>query len=404
MSQLARAGKKSPPVRQLAVDLTRYLPQKDWLGEITALHEFVRDKIRYVKDTRNVETLHTAEKILDNGAGDCDDKSILLASLLESLGHKTRFVAIGFRPGRFSHVYVETYHAGKWIPLETTEPVNVGWSPKNVKVKMYSSNDDKVTLGDLGGKRVKAYLANLASQVQAAYAKANTPEATPEDIAAAQKLADQYAAEMANYDAAAAKKAKSLGAKLKAMQEKKISILAKISPSSHAHLQQIERTKKIQRLQDEALHLQGKAPTTENQARLNAIQATIQLDAKKSKKYMKEGVIAATIASIVIGIFTFGGGAAAVQGAYQALKQGAIQAAQNILKSALVAAIAKGALPKDSKKAQQAINDLSNYPPDPNLPNLDSMLADSQAKKQAAVEKTLTWAIPAGAIALLFLI
>lgn len=404
MVQLAKAGKKSPVIRQLAVNLTRYLPQKDWVAEIKTLFEFVRDRIRYVKDTRNVETLHTAEKVLENGQGDCDDKSILLASLLESLGHKTRFVAVGFRPNSFSHVYVEVFTAGKWIPLETTELVEMGWSVKNIAVKMYVSNDANKNIGGLAGKRVIAALNAQAAAVQAAFAKANLPEATQADIDNANKLQAEYNAAIASYDAAAKKKSKSLVGQLRTLHLQATKVMGKISPSFHAHAQSEERKVKIEKLQTEALHIQGQKPTAQTVQRLEDINAVLAMTAKKEKTYMKQGVIAATIASIVVGIFTFGAGGAAIQGAYQALKQGAIAAAKKLLIGAIAAAVAKGASKSDAAKATQAVEDLSKYPPDPNLPNLGSMIADSQAKKQAAVQKTLTWAIPAGAIALLFLI
>ena len=140
MRQLVRAGKKSPVVRQLAVDLTRGLPQKDWLSEVDAVHKFVRDRIRYVRDIHGVETLHTVERILTNAAGDCDDKSVLAASLLESLGHPTRFVAVGFKPDMYSHVYPETLVGSKWIAVETTEPVALGWKPTNILNALVMNN------------------------------------------------------------------------------------------------------------------------------------------------------------------------------------------------------------------------------------------------------------------------
>lgn len=132
MRQLAREGKKSPIIRQLALSLVRGNHQKDWVGEVKNLHAFVRDKIRYVKDIEGVETVALPEITLQLEQGDCDDKSVLLASLLGSIGHPTRFVAIGFKPRQFSHVFVETKIGDKWIPLETTEPVSIGWTPKGV--------------------------------------------------------------------------------------------------------------------------------------------------------------------------------------------------------------------------------------------------------------------------------
>lgn len=132
MSQFVQAGKRSPFVRQIALQLTGHLQQKDFLSEVKALHAYVRDQIRYVRDVSDVETLQTADRTIQNRAGDCDDKSILLASLLETLSHPTRFVAVGFsRPGQCEHVYIQTRAGGSgpWISAETTEPVPLGWNP-----------------------------------------------------------------------------------------------------------------------------------------------------------------------------------------------------------------------------------------------------------------------------------
>jgi len=93
------------------------------------LYRFVRDSIRYVQDVNEIETVQEPQKTLEFGAGDCDDKATLLAALLESIGHPTRFVAIGFEPGIFSHVYVESRIGDSWVAMETTEPVEMGWEP-----------------------------------------------------------------------------------------------------------------------------------------------------------------------------------------------------------------------------------------------------------------------------------
>lgn len=140
MSSLVRRSKKSWPLRELAQRLVRDLDQKDYLAEVKRLHAYVRDEIRYLKDVRGVETVHTPEKVLELGQGDCDDKSTLLATLLETIGHPTRFVAVGFRPGHYQHVYVETKIGEKWLPLETTEPVPMGWRPPRVAARMVVTN------------------------------------------------------------------------------------------------------------------------------------------------------------------------------------------------------------------------------------------------------------------------
>lgn len=140
MRSLVKQYKKSLAVRTLAVQIVNPYYQKDWNAEIKALQSFVRDRIRYTRDIRDVETIQTPDVTLRLKSGDCDDKSTLLASLLESIGHPTRFIAIGFQPDQFEHVYVETRIGTKWIPLETTEPVNIGWQPKNIQARMYVYN------------------------------------------------------------------------------------------------------------------------------------------------------------------------------------------------------------------------------------------------------------------------
>jgi transglutaminase-like putative cysteine protease len=142
MSQKVKAAKADPFIRAKALELTSGLRQKNRIGEIHAIWDFVKNRIRYVRDIRNIETLQDPDYTLTQGAGDCDDKAVLAASLLESIGHPTAFLALGFAPGKFSHVIAETRAgpAGKWWPLETTEDKPWGWRPKNVQNALRQSN------------------------------------------------------------------------------------------------------------------------------------------------------------------------------------------------------------------------------------------------------------------------
>lgn len=140
MGALVKRGKLAPQIRQKALQLVAHLPQKDWAGQVKALHAFVRDSIRYVKDINGVETVHDPVTLLRIGQGDCDDKSTLLAALLESIGHPTRFMAVGFMPGRFSHVFTETKIGSRWVPLETTEPWEVGRAPPGIVTRKIHNN------------------------------------------------------------------------------------------------------------------------------------------------------------------------------------------------------------------------------------------------------------------------
>lgn len=133
MRRIVRDYKKSMPVRLTAMRIVESAGPKQWVQEARNIQQFVRDRIRYLKDVRGVETIQTPDKTLELRQGDCDDKSILTASLLESIGHPTRFVAVSFMPGIYSHVLVETLIGNKWVPVETTvENKTLGWFPPHV--------------------------------------------------------------------------------------------------------------------------------------------------------------------------------------------------------------------------------------------------------------------------------
>ena len=137
MVKLARQFRRDPGVMQVARELVKNLPQYDRMGEVKALHAFVRDSIRYTGDPVNTELLQTPKATLEMQTGDCDDKSLLLASLLQSVNIPARFVAVGFTPDKsYSHVLVETRNGKGWMPLETIKPVEAGWGPKNVTQRM----------------------------------------------------------------------------------------------------------------------------------------------------------------------------------------------------------------------------------------------------------------------------
>jgi transglutaminase-like putative cysteine protease len=127
-------------VRQLAQSITSHLESKDYAGEIQALFEFVRDNIRYVRDAYGTETVQTPEATLSLESGDCDDKSTLLAALLNSLGFATRFKAIGMTPGEYQHVYVQAQLGSQWVSLDATQNVPAGWEPRGFTSVMIQNN------------------------------------------------------------------------------------------------------------------------------------------------------------------------------------------------------------------------------------------------------------------------
>lgn len=144
MSKLVKAYKKSLLIYLKSREIIQSVLGKDHVGEMRAVQEWVKDNIRYTRDIRGVESVQTPVKTLEIMQGDCDDQSVLVASLLESIGHKTRFMAMGFAPNKYSHVFTQSRIGSKkgpvWLSIETTEPVDIGWKPPRIASKMVVYN------------------------------------------------------------------------------------------------------------------------------------------------------------------------------------------------------------------------------------------------------------------------
>jgi hypothetical protein len=106
--------------------------------------------------------------MLELRAGDCDDMTILLGSLLESIGHPVRLVLTGpdpLRPGLFSHIYLEVNLRGDWIPCDATMPHPLGWAPRALVKQVISMQEDQtydIRRNGIAGDRGPAAGARLA--------------------------------------------------------------------------------------------------------------------------------------------------------------------------------------------------------------------------------------------------
>lgn len=139
MRDLIDQGVKNSTVHECAawVLKSRRIPQFDFEAEARAIYLFVLGSIRFTRDIAGKETLHSAEEILRLGIGDCDDFTILLCSLLGTIGHKTRIITISSVPDYvdqdrpFTHVFPEVLVNGRWITADAArrEP-GFGKSPR----------------------------------------------------------------------------------------------------------------------------------------------------------------------------------------------------------------------------------------------------------------------------------
>lgn len=119
MKIMAREYSRHDLVKRLATNIihNKNIPSHHYLDEARAIGEFVKKHIRYVKDPVGTESLQAPDMMIrmmkDVGyaMGDCDDMALLTASLLMSIGIKSRFRAVRYKQNgeNFNHIYVVVY-------------------------------------------------------------------------------------------------------------------------------------------------------------------------------------------------------------------------------------------------------------------------------------------------------
>jgi hypothetical protein len=124
MRGLVDEALRDSSIIRMATDIVRGAPAFDDYAEARALYEWVRGNIRFTKDPVNKEKLYPPAELLKIRAGDCDDISMLMGTLLMAVGYPARLMTVAASPGapdQFSHVYVEgevPAGSGQWLPMD----------------------------------------------------------------------------------------------------------------------------------------------------------------------------------------------------------------------------------------------------------------------------------------------
>lgn len=128
MKDIARKRSRSPIVRQLALKilLAYDVPSNYYINEAIAIADYVKQKVRYVRDIDAVETLHDPLTIIDQikrneAQADCDDMALLIATLLLSIGHQPSFKIVKYKKDSpsFNHIYVVVYEKNPYDTKRT---------------------------------------------------------------------------------------------------------------------------------------------------------------------------------------------------------------------------------------------------------------------------------------------
>ena len=140
MHQLAHQGKVDLTIQKVAdcIISRSGCGDRDYNCKAKAIYDFVKRCIRFERDPFGVEMVQEPVITLHRKAGDCDDHSILIGSLLGSIGFPYAFKTIkadDSRPDEFTHVYAVGYVPSKgWVGMDTSVGVAYyGWEPKRYK-------------------------------------------------------------------------------------------------------------------------------------------------------------------------------------------------------------------------------------------------------------------------------
>lgn len=165
LSKLIMKGQLSPKIREWAIQIVRDCPNRDDACELTAIFEAVKrghptlhgleGGIAYRSDPQEADYFTGAEYLrgmCERGAcaGDCDDHTVMVASLAAAIGH-----TVGLRIWRkdpnsqYAHIYAVAL-VSKKLPIAaakdeanvmaldtSTEEASPGWQPDYGYVKTY---------------------------------------------------------------------------------------------------------------------------------------------------------------------------------------------------------------------------------------------------------------------------
>ena len=141
IQDLVHKSVQDPKMRKLALEITSQCPERDGLCEAKAIYHAVKQRVRYtgdiapIKQGRNggvegIDLYQSAWRTWEFRGGDCDDQSILVATLLALNGIEPRLrVTAESLATDWGHIYPGALlpkHAsnGKFVTLDTTLPGN----------------------------------------------------------------------------------------------------------------------------------------------------------------------------------------------------------------------------------------------------------------------------------------
>lgn len=155
---LGARGEQSALVRQFTEAAVRDVFPKDYLGEIIAVRNILiqpspvrgpSTMFRYLNDPRHVEWIKDPQRQVEeirqfgNTVVDCDEQSIMAATMGMQLGREVEFVAMGFSPRQLTHVAtrIKEPKSGQWIFVDPVAGPRESEAPRKAAEVLFYSLD-----------------------------------------------------------------------------------------------------------------------------------------------------------------------------------------------------------------------------------------------------------------------
>jgi len=141
--------REHPKIREIAAGIINKkcngkwcINEKDWINEVSSVYDAVRERVRYVRDVANKDTYVNPVRTLGQfKIADCDDYSVTLGSLLQSIGYPLRVRIIqSLGNDDYNHVYlmvgIPPSNPRYWIPADASMNWRFGkQAPKEIVMK-----------------------------------------------------------------------------------------------------------------------------------------------------------------------------------------------------------------------------------------------------------------------------
>lgn len=128
-------------------DFVRFVKGKTDMDTLKNIYTFVRRAVKYKRDEDGHEIVNTPGCTVKYGIGDCKSMSVLVGSILRSLGYRFKYRTAFYDPKepQQGHIYAVVDLDGKEVIVD---PVHHRW---NTEEKFWKAKDYPITRSGLSG-------------------------------------------------------------------------------------------------------------------------------------------------------------------------------------------------------------------------------------------------------------